>query len=484
MSSLYSLNKILVSLFLVVCFNATSFAQTTQRKGVYLPYQDAQPVLQALKQILPVEFATQDPNNWSKVWSAWVLQSDKSIRSRLAQGDEDSLVNFLLFGATFTKQPRVTQRQIEEINKQAQATGNIAAAQARINEIMQARLDDFIKALAQPNKNERLLFAQQMLVTNKSYQLNTEEGKNVIRQEMLKMLGRVLVEAENYNRILQQAKLLGDSTAEFAERSKLYSARGLSSDTSLRPNFAIEESLKALKAKGIVKEIKRVAIVGPGLDFTDKQEGYDFYPQQTIQPFAVIDSLLRLGLSKENSLQITTLDLSPKVNDHIARTKANSQRGTAYTIQLPLDTQEKWKPDFLRYWEKFGDQIGMPTPPVQVPANAGDLKIRAVKVRAPFGAKITPTDVNIVLQRLELPATEKFDLIIGTNIFVYYNDLEQSLAMVNLEKMLAPGGILLSNNAMLELPSAKVKSISSTTVVYSDKPNDGDIIVWYQRQQN
>jgi hypothetical protein len=31
--------------------------------------------------------------------------------------------------------------------------------------------------------------------------------------------------------------------------------------------------------------------VGPGLDFADKQEGYDFYPLQTIQPFAVIDSL-------------------------------------------------------------------------------------------------------------------------------------------------------------------------------------------------
>jgi len=29
--------------------------------------------------------------------------------------------------------------------------------------------------------------------------------------------------------------------------------------------------------------VRRVGIIGPGLDFTDKQEGYDFYPAQTVQ---------------------------------------------------------------------------------------------------------------------------------------------------------------------------------------------------------
>ena len=42
--------------------------------------------------------------------------------------------------------------------------------------------------------------------------------------------------------------------------------------------------------------VRRVALIGPGLDFTDKAEGYDFYPPQTIQPFALLDSLVRLGL--------------------------------------------------------------------------------------------------------------------------------------------------------------------------------------------
>lgn len=98
-----------------------------------------------------------------------------------------------------------------------------------------------------------------------------------------------------------------------------------------------------------------------------------------------------------------------------------------------------------------------------------------------MAASISPVDTNIVLQRLELPPAEKFDLIIGTNIFLYYDNLDQSLAMMNIERMLKPGGILLSNNALLELPFFRVHSIGYSATIYSDRPSDGDTIVWYQR---
>ena len=80
-----------------------------------------------------------------------------------------------------------------------------------------------------------------------------------------------------------------------------------------------------------------------------------------------------------------------------------------------------------------------------------------------------------------MPPAERFDLIIGTNIFLYYDNLDQSLAMMNVERMLRPGGIMLSNNALLELPFFKVHSIGYSVAVYSDRLNDGDSIVWYQR---
>lgn len=475
-------NRIFFSLLLSFCVAVVSSAQTAGRKAVYLSYNDAQSTLQALSETLPVELKTQDAKQLPAVWTEWVKKSDQDIRTRLAQGDEDSIINLLLFGTTFTKQPRATPRQIEEINRQ---TGNPALAGERINEIMQARLNDFILVLSQPSKEERVSFAQEFLFARNGFRLNTTEGQQKAKEFLVRAFVRVLQESENYTRIIQQARLL-DASAGFAERSKLYRNRGLSSDTSLRPNFAIDEAMKELQAKGLIKagSVKRVAIVGPGLDFTDKQDGYDFYPQQTIQPFAVFDSLLRSGLAKTTDLQITTLDLSPKVNDHIARARAKGLKSQPYILQLPLYTQEGWKPEFVSYWEKFGNQIGTQTKPVAIPAHVSDLKLRAVSVRPIFAAKITPFDTNIVLQHLQLAETEKFDLIIGTNIFVYYDDFQQSLAMVNMAKMLRAGGVLLSNNALLELPASKMKSSGYTKVVYSDKPDDGDFIVWYQRQAN
>jgi len=66
-------------------------------------------------------------------------------------------------------------------------------------------------------------------------------------------------------------------------------------------------------------------------------------------------------------------------------------------------------------------------------------------------------DLNVVLQREEPTADAKFDLLIATNILVYYDTFEQSLALSNIQSMLRPGGFLLTNNLLLELPSLKMK---------------------------
>jgi chemotaxis methyl-accepting protein methylase len=107
--------------------------------------------------------------------------------------------------------------------------------------------------------------------------------------------------------------------------------------------------------------------------------------------------------------------------------------------------------------------------------------MRAVRVRPAIASLLSPVDLNIVLQRLEVSASEPFDLIIATNILVYYDTFEQSLAMANIERMLRPGGFLLSNNALLELPFSRLHAVDYSTVVYSERQSDGDHIVWYQR---
>jgi SAM-dependent methyltransferase len=67
---------------------------------------------------------------------------------------------------------------------------------------------------------------------------------------------------------------------------------------------------------------------------------------------------------------------------------------------------------------------------------------------------------------------EKFDLILATNILIYYDLFEQSLAVANIAKMLRPGGFFLSNDPISELPTSPVKSVGATEVTYVNLDKD------------
>ena len=105
---------------------------------------------------------------------------------------------------------------------------------------------------------------------------------------------------------------------------------------------------------------------GPGLDFADKENGYDFYPPQTIQPFAVVDSLMRLGLAAAD-LRVSTFDVSARVNRHLEVAHQRARAGGQYVLHLPRDTDEQWNSGLAVYWERFGDSIGEETTGVSGP---------------------------------------------------------------------------------------------------------------------
>src|SRR5215813_7941741 len=399
-----------ISLALIV---ATAASRQPKPQARFLTYEEARPLLQSLDEVLPAELKGKSAETQADVWPAWVKAQDSAVRARLRRGDEDTLVNFLLFGVSFTKQPRVTAQELSARRE--------AQTQEAFDKLINARIDDLINALASPGANERLLFLRKLVAGR---QLGDSAGRTKLREYILANLQRILQEQESYARTLAAARLQGNPGEEFIERSKLYRERGLSLDTTLAPNFAIEESLKAMKARGLWQKwieaggLRKVAVIGPGLDFTDKAAGYDFYPEQTVQPFALIDSLERLGLAKAGESQLVAFDLSPRALDHLARARGRAQRGLAYVVQLPHDPQAKWRPELLRYWETFGDQIGKPAGPVGAPAGLSELKLRAVRVAPSVVARVRPVDLNIVYQRMA--ERQNFDLIIATNILVYY----------------------------------------------------------------
>jgi hypothetical protein len=425
---------------------------------VFAPYTSVKPVLEALGERLPADLK----NAGEAKWNAWSRQQDRAIRSRLEAGDRDTAVNLLLFGTSFSSQPRIALDDLAEASRSG---------------VLRSRLLDLLQGLRAPAVNERLIFWRNF-VRSKGMDPDTAEGSQKIGVFVLENVERVLQELRKFGQRAEEARRPADASAEFNERSRLFRDRGVSVDTSILPNFGIEEALRDLKTRGLLHEheVQRAAVIGPGLDFTDWDSGYDYYPQQTLQPFALSDSLLRLGLARDATPPpVTVFDISPRVLAHLQRARQRASRGEGYSVQLPRDPARQWLLPTVQYWRSFGNQIGQAISAILPPAMLPTIETRAVRIRAAAIMQCEPVDLNIVLQRLEIPEGERFDLVIATNVFVYYDTMEQALAEQNVAAMLKPGGILLSNNRLPKLPAG------STQVRYAQDPKASDSILWYRK---
>lgn len=427
-----------------------------------LSYVEARPIVERVAPGLAAVLAARPDAERETAWRTWLSERDAAIRARLERGEEDSLVNLLRYGTSFTALPRVS---------------NGGATPGDAARIIAGRMDDLFAAAAAPDGDERLALVRQ-LFARRGIDPATDTGRDRARAYLLALMMRAADETRAYARELAVGRTQG--RGELAVRSTLFRDRGLSSDTSLRPDFAIARALEELRGRGeLAGPVRRAAIVGPGLDFTDKAEGFDFYPQQATQPFLLVEALVRTGLSQLDGLSVATFDISPRVNAHLRAAVRRADAGDEYTFVLPRDRSQMWAPGLASFWSRAGLSIGAETSGVTPPPG---VDARTLRVRPAVVSSLDVHDLDIVVERLDLPDGERFDLMVATNVLLYYDVLEQSLALANLAAMLRPGSMLLSNTVLVELPNTPIRSIGHTDAIYSDEPDDRDQIVWYRRQ--
>jgi len=402
-------------------------------------------------------------------WAPWIASHDREIRVRIDRGIEDSISNFVLYGTSYT-----TLRRFESFEQAASESGE-PTAEAR------ARIRALAAAVARPDgHNERLRFVREFL----KRRLVTGPPGEGTEPYLAGNLQRFVAEQRAYQEKLRVAGQSSDPAELLATRGTLFENRGLSVDTSLLPNFALEDTLRALVRKAAVAagSIRRIAVIGPGLDFTDKRDGYDFYPLQTIQPFAVLEGVLRLKLAGPGPVQVVSLDLNPFVNEHVTRLAERARAGQPCILQLPRDSQADWSPDAIAYWEHFGEIIGSPARPLPVPASLGNVTLRAVSVRSRYAAQLAALDLDIVGQTLDPAPGAGFDLVVATNVLVYYDLFEQALAMASIAHMMNRGGIFLANHALPAIHPQELEYLGRRSVSYSRSGAYGDDVVVYRRR--
>lgn len=425
---------------------------------ILAPYSSVKPVLEALAGNLPAEL---NDANEAK-WRAWAQREDDAIRSRLEQGALDSMVNLLLFGTSFTTQPRIQSRET-------------------MDAILPSRLRDFLEGVRKPGQNERLIFLRSLL-ERKGINLDSSDGYERARGFVLENLTRVGEEQITFAQRFEEARRQSDRVLGLSMRSREFSDRGISLDTTILASFGIDEALRDMKNRGALRngQIKRVAVIGPGLDFSDKGSGYDYYPQQTLQPFAVYDSLVRLELAKAGRIDVAAFDISSRVLDHLRRARERARAGQSYVVQLPREARP-WVSEAVQYWRSFGARIGGSVAPIAPPGVLKGLETRAVAIRPDVVLSCVPEDLNVVFDQLDIPAEQRFDLVIATNVFVYYDTLEQALGLRNISTLLKSGGFLLSNDWVPLLPGVPMFSAGHTSVRYAGGAADGDNIFWLKR---
>jgi len=419
-----------------------------QHQARYLSFAEAQETLAA--------FGRTDD---AAAWDAWVRSQDREVRARIERGVEDSTSNLVLYGTSFTTLPRLDAPE---------ASVNSAG---ELVEAARARVRAAAAAMARPEANERLRFAHEYLARRGVLPKDVEAV-------LTANLTRFAIEQREYQEKLKAASATGDSQETLFVRSTLFNRRGLSVDTSLLPNYALEDTLRAMLRKGAVSagRMRNIAVVGPGLDFVDKRDGYDFYPVQTIQPFAILEAVVRLGLADAGGLRLVALDLNPAVIAHLRQMADRARAGKPYVVQLPRDRAADWTPASADYWEHFGESIGSPATPVAAPKG---LMVRAVAVHSKYASRIEARDLNVVGQVLD---GEEFDLVVATNILVYYDRFQQVLAMNGIARMMKAGGVFLSNTVLPAERPAALEYLGRRSVSYSVSGKYGDDVVAYRRK--
>lgn len=470
------LGRLWVAAFvLVVTLRPGAAAPPNQPVAVFIPFADARSALEAAHDA-PGELKGLSEQSLAREWPNWVQRKDASVRSRVAQGEEDSLAFWLLYGVSFTGEPRATDGYRATL---VQRFGNEADADRRVNEVLIARARDLANALAHPGDNERRLTMLEV-AHRAGHDTQTQEARDRLGQYLLDNVVRCLTSYRKYTEQAISAARANEANA-FAGPASLFRDRGLSTDTSLLADYAVEQALLKIRKQGLLRpgSVRRAGVIGPGLDLIDKDGGYDLYPPQSTQPFVLMDTLLRLGLARGDEIEVGAFDISSRVKGHLERVVERARQGQPYTLHLVRDTAWEWSSGAVDFWNSVGAQIGTAGEATPLPDFEGVLT-RTIQVGPRWIAKVRPVDLNIVFQQVPLKEDDRYDLLVATNVLIYYSPFEQSLALRNAARMLRPGGILLSNTPLPEIdPEMRRVGATDVQVVHSK----GHSVVWYQRDK-
>jgi hypothetical protein len=421
------------------------FAQTSTRNHQKITYKDLPALLRGLLSERGLSDVT---------FAAYVASIDHATAEREREGEFDHLIFYLLQSQSFTKFPRIepalsSYEYVMSLSEGARHSYLAGESEKRATSVaplpkpVRDRISDFSKAVKGHPTDVRLQYFKRLL--------NMEADPTVrLTAEYMRAM-RFL-----YQKEFGSQKLRPEEVAGYV--ASLYTLRGHSTDTQIEANYAVYTALAALKAQNGAQAagtINRVLIIGPGLDFAPRTDLIDAFPPQTYQPFAVMDALLSLKLANPARLRIDCVDINERVIDHLRTLKQNGPHTLRVFTGLADVAAHPLTEDFKVYFNELGCSIGR-SGPLTVPPEFHNRLKKSILVRPEIIERIHSEKLNIITERDE--ASPKYDLVVVTNVFPYFNQLELLLALSNISKMLGAGGYLI-HNELQSIPSLFVQAV-------------------------
>ena len=356
---------------------------------------------------------------------------------RVREGDLDHLVFYVLQSRGFTSlasiEPALSARSLvdglEDRDRETfLRTGTVDSS--RVSGAARSRLEAFLKALDTPARDARLLYFGELVRA-------TFPDKAARESALLHEYLRVMRFVYQKEFVAQRSERPADAVAD------LYRSRGLSTDTAVEAGYLVSIGLGIVKSLEPDRRIRRVLIVGPGLDLAPRTALLEAGPPESYQPWAVMDALVSHGLARVGELTIVAADINPRVVSHLRRAR-DMPPALTLTSEIRETETVTLSAEYREYFAGLGRAIAEPgTSPVSNKAPGGHLQSR-FRISAAAARSLEAESLDIVTDRLEGPG---FDLVVATNILPYFDDGELMLAMTNVGAMLAPGGVFLHNEA-------------------------------------
>ena len=364
-------------------------------------------------------------------FASYVDRTHDEDAKRVRLGDLDHLIFYILQSRQFTKLPTIEPAlsakalvdALDEKTRQAYLRGEVGLDVAAPRTAIE-RIEAYVLSLNKPATDARTIFFRDLVTANFP---SKADRRAALTQEYLRVM-RFVYEKEF---VAQRAKTPADAVAE------LYRSRGLSTDTAVEAGFIVYNGLGIASGLDPDRRIRRVLIVGPGLDLAPRTALLEDAPPQSYQPWAVLDALAVLKMSELSAIEIVGADINARVVDHLMRSRANVPQ-LRLTSELRESDDVTISGEFREYFGLLGKAIGEPE---TVQMLQGHLT-KSVRVSTTASQTVSGQSLDIVTDRLE---GKPFDLVIATNILPYFDDAQLGLALTNIAAMLAPGGLFLHN---------------------------------------